>query len=238
MPPKRKRKPKRGTFAERLNLAWSWSGLPVLGVAERLATLNRHGSMRGVSHVQVGRYLDAEVEPSLDVAHALATVLEVSPCWLLSGEGLPDPLGITDRVRPLWRIDGPMGAEEAPTTMERRREARASFEEGFKPWQEEWEQLAPTVKLLFGNLLARRMLAARHEGAPWREPFWRGQEAARMGAALVEAARKHRGPERVPDGEPLGSPAFCDLLIQFIAKQLGQWRDRANPTTKGGRSHA
>lgn len=227
---KRTKQPPAGTFAERLTKAWEATGWSLTEFSGRLA--EAHPGLRGTSSVQLGRYMDGPpaAEPPLNVGRALADVLRVSPAWLmLGGKRLPEPDGLTDYIRPLWRIDGPMADEHLPESPKERDEARKSFEEGFRSFADTWGRLSPTVQVLFGNLLARRMLAARHEGDPWREPFWRGQEAKRLGEHVMKKAGRFRQEVRVSPSAPLDSPEYSDLLLRVIADELADWRDQANP---------
>lgn len=179
---------------------------------------------KAVSEPTFARYLKGERSPTLDVITRAARLLKVDTVWLATGEGFPllstrKPL----MDRPIHFVDGAgteggggdLWDEWTPPDQMDAHAVQKEFDAAFLERVGEWEHLSPTVQLLFGNLLARRLERAKKPDKSL-DPAARGRFAGSLWAEV--SART-----LVLGGEVSGNikgPQWSDLYLRSIAELL------------------
>lgn len=135
----------------------------------------------GVTETELSYYRQGKRTPSPPRLAALADALGVRPGWLLTGQGRMRANVMTVHERALHEVDGLMADWDAPADRETAEEEAEAFEAGWRRHDtNRFDNLAPVVRLVFVNLLARAFARLREAGHDTTDPEWRGRIAGRL----------------------------------------------------------
>jgi len=118
--------------------------------------------LRKVDRSALYAFLQGRDVPPVDTLGEMADVLGVRLGWLAEGEEPVEP-DLPEYPPPIWVVDGHRGPWRRPS-VSKRLEARMAFEEAFGARSRGFEEADPIARLIFQELLARRLARRRDRG--------------------------------------------------------------------------
>jgi len=212
-------------FGARLKEALEGRGLSKLQfsreIQARRATREARGepSLRKVDRSALYAFLQGRDFPPVDTLAEMADVLGVRVGWLAEGEEPPER-DLPDCPAPIWVVDGHRGPWKRPS-VEKRLEARLAFDEVFSRRSGGFEEADPTVRLVFQELLARRLARRRTRGdrGP-ADPTYRANTARSLYLKCFLDVR-----DDLPPGTRFSSPEFTAGFLGGVAKWMEDERE-------------
>jgi transcriptional regulator with XRE-family HTH domain len=155
-------------LGDRLSEALDARGMSKLWFAREIQARRQAREVRGepplrkVDRSALYAFLQGRDVPPVDTLGEMADVLGVRLSWLAEGEEPLEP-DLAEYPPPLWIVDGHRGPWRRPSVV-KRLEAREIFQEVFTRRSEGFEEADPIVRLIFQELLARRLARRRNMG--------------------------------------------------------------------------
>jgi len=207
-------------FGDRLKEALDGRGLSKLQFARELQARRDHRkqqgepSLRKTDRPALYAFLQGRDFPPMDTLAEMAEILGVRTGWLAEGEE-PVERDLTEYPPPIWIVDGHRGPWRRPD-LEKRMEARRVFEELFSRRSEGFSEADPVVRLVFQELLARRLARRRNRGdrGP-ADPAYRAKTARSLYLKCFLDVRDELSPET-----NFSSPEFTEAFLSRVSKWM------------------
>jgi hypothetical protein len=212
-------------FGDRLSGALQGSGFSKLGFAKELQARRDAKRARGepplrkVDRSALYSFLQGRDFPPVDTLAEMAIMLGVRAGWLAEGEE-PVERDLPGFPPPIWLIDGHRGPWKRPG-IAKRAEARLAFEELFFPRSEGYSEAEPIVRLIFEDLLSRRLARRRNRGDRGPSyPIYRAKTARSLYLKCFLDVQ-----DDLPTGTRFSSPEFTSAFLYRVA---GWVKDEGN----------
>jgi len=211
-------------FGGRLKEALDARGLSKLEFAReiqarRVARKERgEPPLRKVDRSALYAFLQGRDVPPVDTLGEMAAVLGIRLGWLAEGEE-PVESDLPEYPPPIWIVDGHRGPWRRPGVA-KRLEARMAFEEAFSRRSGGFEEADPTVRLIFQELLARRLARRRNRGD--RRPADATYRAGTARSLYLKCFMDVK--EELPQGADFSSPEFTAVFLGRVAEWLEEER--------------
>lgn len=207
-------------FGNRLSEAMIAGGLSKLHFARELQRRKRHRSesggppLRKVDRSALYAFLQGRDVPPVDTLAEMADILGVRLGWLAQGEEPLEP-DLPDCPPPLWLVDGHRGPWRRPRVRVRH-EARKAFDVLFYSRSEGFEEAEPTIRLIFQEILARRLSRRRGRGdrGP-ADPEYRAGTARSLYLKCFMDLKAELPPET-----SFSSPEFSSAFLEKVPQWL------------------
>jgi len=159
-------------------------------------------------------FLQGRDVPPVDTLSEMADVLGVRLGWLAQGEEPLEP-DLPEYPPPIWVVDGHRGPWRRPGVA-KRLDARMAFGEAFGARSSGFEEADPMVRLIFQELLARRLARRRDRGdrGP-AEATYRASTARNLYLKCFLDVM-----EELPPGTEFSSPEFTRAFLCGVGKWL------------------
>ena len=208
-------------FGDRLREALDARGLSKLQFAREVQA--RRGArgergeppLRKTDRSALYAFLQGRDLPPLDTLGEMADILGVRLGWLAEGEEPLEP-DLDDSPPPIWVVDGHRGPWKRPGVA-KRLEARSTFDEVFNRRSEGFHEADPIVRMIFQELLARRLARRRNRGD--RGPADAGYRAETAWNLYLKCFLDVK--EELPPGISFASPEFTAAFLS----RVGRWLD-------------
>ena len=211
-------------FGNRLSEAMIAGGLSKLHFARELQKRKKRRTegggppLRKVDRSALYAFLQGRDVPPVDTLAEMADILGVRLGWLAQGEEPLEP-DLPDSPPPLWLVDGHRGPWKRPRVRVRH-EARRVFQELFYARSVGFEEAEPTIRLIFQEILARRLSRRRSRGD--RGPADPGYRADTARGLYLKCFMDLKAD--LPPGTSFSSPEFS---AAFLGKVPGWLEDEA-----------
>ena len=155
-------------FGHRLGEVLEASGFSKLQFSRQLQARRHAREARGepplrkVDRPALYAFLDGRDVPPLDTVAEMAEMLRVRLGWLAEGEERMEQ-GLPDGLPPVWLIDG-RNLPLSRLGVSERLQSRRIFQEAFLGRSEGFHEAEPAVRVVFKELLARRLARRRAKG--------------------------------------------------------------------------
>ena len=170
--------------------------------------------LRKVDRPALYAFLDGRDVPPADTLAEMADILGVRVGWLALGEEPMEP-DLPPYPLPLWLVDGHRGAWKRPG-LAKRLEARQAFEVGFFPQAKGYEEAEEVVRLVFHELLHKRLERRRNRGdrGP-SDPAYRADTARGLYLKCFLDVKVE-----LPDWVPFSSPDFTEAFLPRVRRWI------------------
>lgn len=160
-------------------------------------------------------FLQGRDVPPADTLEEMADVLGVRLGWLALGEE-PVERDLPAYPPPIWLVDGHRGGWRRPN-VSGRLQARLAFQEVFGRRSQGYEDADLTVRLIFQDLLARRLARRRNLGdrGP-SDPSYRAETARNLYLKCFLDVQAE-----LPQGTSFSSEAFTAAFLSRVGAWLG-----------------
>jgi hypothetical protein len=204
-------------FGERLSEALSGRRMSKLQFSRVLQERRERRRARGepplrkVDRPALYAFLRGKEVPPADTLAEMAELLGVRVGWLAEGEEPMERDG-PDVPLPIWLIDGQRGGWKRPG-VGKRTEARRAFQESFFPNSHGYEEAELTVRLIFHELLSRRLERRRARGDRGPvDPAYRAKTARSLYLKCFLDVM-----HELPAGTSFASPEFTASFLSGVA---------------------
>lgn len=183
--------------------------------------------LRKVDRPALYAFLDGRDVPPVDTLAEMADILEVRLGWLATGEE-PMEVEVPPLPLPIWLVDGHRGPWKRPS-VEKRLEARVAFQELFLGDSEGFWEAEPVVRLIFLDILARRLARRRSRGdrGP-SDPAYRAQAAKSLYLKCFLDVKAD-----LPQWVTFESPDFTSAFLDRVGSWLEDEEDRPRSSPDG-----
>jgi hypothetical protein len=170
-------------------------------------------TLRKVDRPALYSFLQGRDVPPTDTLAEMAAILNVRTGWLAEGEQ-PVERGLADGIQPIWVIDGQRGPWKRPA-LKKRLEARLAFLEFFLGRARGYHEAEPVVRLIFHELLSRRLERRRNRGdrGP-ADPEYRAKTARGLYLKCFLDVM-----DELPQKTEFSSPTFTSAFLSGV----GRW---------------
>jgi len=204
-------------FGNRLAAALEASGLSKLGFAKDLQARRDARAAKGepplrkVDRSALYAFLQGRDLPPADTLAEMADILDVRLGWLAEGEE-PIQRDLPQCPPPIWLVDGHRGSWRPPGPGKRAL-AREAFQVHFFRRSKGFEEADATVRLVFQELLGRRLARRRNRGdrGP-SDPEYRANTARSLFLKCFLDVRAD-----LPAGTLFSSSAFSAAFLSKVA---------------------